>query len=226
MTQDAIKPHIYCFSGSPYTWRVLIALEEKGVEYDAEYLERMGGLHRTDEMMARNPRGRLPIYTHGDDVMYESLAIVQFIDLAYPQSPLLPVSPGGRARALMRVHELPYLGAVFDAVAGLLMVTKAADRDPEEAKKVMASFYAELDRWEAYLEGDYLAGDTFSIADIALLPVLAFLVRVGFDPAANGLPRLAAYHARLMERPAIEVSSPPHWRDGAGSDVGFAEYAR
>jgi glutathione S-transferase len=220
------RPHVYCFSGSPYTWRVLIALEEKGIEYEAQYVERFTGEHQSEAMRARNPRMRLPVMIHGDDVLYESAAIVQFLDLAYPEPPLMPQSDADRARALIRLHEQPNLIAVFDGLIGTLMGTKPEQRDPEVVDKLMAGFHAELALWEGYLEADYLAGDRLSVADVGLFPLLAFVVRVGFDAAANGYPRLAAYHARLSARPSVQASSPPHWKDSEPWDVGFADHVR
>ena len=53
-------------------WRALIALEEKGIEYESKWLPRSTGEHRTPDMLALNPRGRLPILRYGDVTLYES----------------------------------------------------------------------------------------------------------------------------------------------------------
>ena len=61
-------------------------------------------------------------------------------------------------------------------------------------------------------EGSYLAGKDFSMADVILFPGIAFLVRVGFKLAPR-FPHLQAYFEKLKERPSIQASWPPHWKD-------------
>jgi len=67
--------HVYWASGSPYSWRVLLALEFKGVPYVSHQLQLSKQEHKSPQMLAMTPRGRLPVVKHDDYVVFESLAI-------------------------------------------------------------------------------------------------------------------------------------------------------
>ena len=67
----------YWGSGSPYSWRVLLALEYKGVPYESHVLQFSKQEHKSPQMLRMNPRGRVPVLRDADFVVYESLAISQ-----------------------------------------------------------------------------------------------------------------------------------------------------
>ena len=74
---------LYYGSGSPYAWRVQLALEAKGLSYDRKVLSFSAGDTRKPEFVALNPRHRVPTIVDGDFVLYESNAIVEYLDEAY-----------------------------------------------------------------------------------------------------------------------------------------------
>jgi glutathione S-transferase len=219
-----IKPLIYCFSGSPFVWRALIVLEEKGIEYESKWLPRSSGEHRTADMLALNPRGRLPILRYGDVTLYESVAICLFLELEHPEPPLIPRSTPHRARALVLAMEAADLESETWEALLFALGAKTDDGDPEPRKKAYQQLHAEMARWEAHLEhgGSYFVGDDISLADIVIFPGIAFLVRTGLTLSKRS-PRVAAWYERMLERPSIQASWPPHWRESAGSDAGYDE---
>src|ERR1700704_2629874 len=75
-------------SGSTYCWRVLLALEHKGLEYRSHPLKFDQEEAQAPQMLAMNPRGRLPVLRDGDYVVFESVAILYFLDRKYPEPPL------------------------------------------------------------------------------------------------------------------------------------------
>jgi len=217
--------HVYCFSGSPFVWRALLALEEKGIAHQRTWIARGSNGHASPEMLARNPRGKLPVLTWDGHPVYESLAIAHFLEHQQPEPRLIPTDPAGRARALSRAQEADNYAvtAAMPALeAGLMRPpgTPLTDADRERHR----ALHAELARFDAYLaEGaPYLAGDAFSLADLVLFPLVAFGVRckLRLDP---GLPHLARWYARLEPRPSVQASWPPHWREGEGRDLGLNE---
>jgi glutathione S-transferase len=223
VTANPIKPLIYCFSGSPYTWRALIALEEKGIDYDAKWIPRSSGEHRTPEMLALNPRGRLPILRYGDITVYESIAICLFLELEHPERSLIPRSTAERARTLVLTTEAAeYLDSETSEALLFALGVKTDDAGPEPRRKAYRQLHAEVARWEAHLErgGDYLVGDALSLADIVVFPGVAFLVRTGLT-LSKRTPKLAAWYERMVERPSIEASWPPHWRGSQGMNAGY-----
>src|SRR5690349_17448019 len=93
---------IYWGSGSPYAWRVLLALEYKRVPYRSHLLQFSKQEHKSPQMLRLNPRGRVPVLKDGEFVCYESLAIMMYLDRSYPQPPLFGVT-AQEAGTVMRV---------------------------------------------------------------------------------------------------------------------------
>ena len=75
----------YWGSGSPYSWRVLLALEHKGLAYNSHLLQLAMQEHKAPHMLALNPRGRVPTLKDGDYVVFESLAILYYLDRKQPE---------------------------------------------------------------------------------------------------------------------------------------------
>ena len=197
-------------------------LQEKGIQYEAKWLPRSTGEHRTPEMLALNPRGRLPILRYGDVTLYESVAICHFLELEHPEPPLIPHSAAERARALVLTSEANYLDTeTWDALL-FALGAKNDDAGPEPRRQAYRQLHAEVARWEAHLERGrrYLAGDAISLADVVVFPGVAFLVRTGLT-LSKRTPKLAAWYDRMVERPSVQASWPPHWRETPGSDAGY-----
>jgi len=89
-------------SGSPFAWRVLLALEYKRLPYVSHLLQFSKQEHKSPQMLALNPRGRVPVLKDGDYVCFESLAILYYLDLKYPQPPIFGRTPE-EAGTIMRV---------------------------------------------------------------------------------------------------------------------------
>src|SRR5690349_18889389 len=79
---------IFWLSGSPFAWRVMLALEVKGLPYQSRLLQRSTGELRSPEFLALNPRGQVPVLRDGEVVVRESLAILAYLDRQYPEPPL------------------------------------------------------------------------------------------------------------------------------------------
>jgi glutathione S-transferase len=74
----------YWGSGSPYSWRVHLALEHKGLQYESQLLHFDKQEHQSPQMLKMNPRGRVPVLKDGDYVVFESVAVLYYLDLKYP----------------------------------------------------------------------------------------------------------------------------------------------
>ena len=86
---------VYWGSGSPFAWRVLLALEHKRLPYVSHVLQFSKQEHKSPQMLALNPRGKVPVLKDGDYVCFESLAILYYLDLKYPEPPIFGRTPGG-----------------------------------------------------------------------------------------------------------------------------------
>ena len=210
---------LYYGSGSPYAWRAQLALEHKALPYELKVLSFAAGDTRKPEFLALNPRHRVPVLVEDDFALYESSAIVEYLDEAYPGRGA-PLFPGdARTRAITR-RMICEVDEDFDAALDPL-TTQAFSKKPEErdAKAIADSRKAlvdELALFSGAMRGDYLAGP-LSAADYALYTLLAFVWRSEIklpDLNADGMltPQLARWKARIEALPYFDKTIPPHWR--------------
>ena len=106
---------IYWGAGSPNSWRPLLGLEVKGIEYDSKLLEFSKREHQTPAMLAMNPRGLLPILKDGDVAVYESIAILAYLDSKHPETPLFGSTAEETGSEVFSTlgTEVPAMGAGF-----------------------------------------------------------------------------------------------------------------
>ena len=212
---------LYYGSGSPYAWRAQLALEHKALPYDLKVLSFSAGDTRKPEFIALNPRHQVPVLVDGDFVLYESNAIVEYLDEAYPGrgAPLFP----GDARAARA-------GAAADPRSRQLLLPrrptqlldqafwkKPEERDAQKIAEGRKAVVDELAMFSNAMRGDYLAGP-LSAADFAFYPMVAFLYRAQKmklpDLDADGMltPKLRAWKARIEALPFFDKTIPPHWK--------------
>ena len=194
---------------SNFVWVTRIACAEKGVPYTF-----VPTLPHTPEVRAIHPFGRIPVARHGAVSLCESRAICLYIDRAFPGPALVPADPVAAARveqwlSLLNTQVDPllirrYLRAYFFA--------DTADGSPdrqaiEAALPEMRTQFAVLD--EAVSATGYLAGDSFTLADIDLLPMLFYMNKM---PESRALlqqaKHLKAYFDRHIERPSVKQTYP------------------
>ena len=211
---------LYYGSGSPYAWRVQLALEAKRLPYERRLLSFSAGDTRKPEFVRLNPRHRVPTIVDDGFVLYESNAIVEYLDEVYASQGTRLFPGDARTRATVRriVSEVDgYTSEAADALIEGLLYAKPEARDAaklERARTALAEEFAFLTR---YLEGDFLAGP-LSAADFALYPYVKFMDRCRqrvptFDAASLLPPALAAWKARIEALPWVAGTYPPHWRE-------------
>jgi glutathione S-transferase len=210
---------LYYGSGSPWAWRVQLALEHKALPYELRVLSFSAGDTRKPEFVALNPRHRVPTLVDGGFVMYESNAIVEYLDEAYPATGA-PLFPGDvRTRALVRrlVLEVDnYFDKAADLVLDQAFAKKPEERDPVKIAAGRNEVIEEIAMFSKAMQGDYLAGP-LSAADFALYPLFAFMPRAQMklpDLDAEGMltPAMKAWKARIEALPFFERTIPPHWK--------------
>jgi len=221
---------VYFIGGSPYAWRVMLGLALKGLEYKAIELHASKGEHKTPEYLAKNPRGKVPVLKDGELTMYESLAILAYLDRKYPEAPLFGASPEEAALVWQRTMEVEsYLLPVISGIARPIF-TGAIEGQEEAINEHIIVLKAELERYSEWLDGqDFLAGNVPGAADFTLYPPLALLSRVvgalqndkidtGFLPITGSFPALAAWMARIEAIDGFDTTYPPHWREAKAAE--------
>ncbi len=185
---------------SPFARKVRMALEHKGLQFEA-----IDGL-RTDHQAALarvNPRREVPVLIDGDITVVNSSHILQYLEEAYPQKPLLPTALAARVRARdwERISDSLVDGIILNV--SLWMWAERTDKRPpameERARTDLQSIYAALEK-ELTAAGDFIVGE-LSIADIALFPHLRSVKPLGFPIDQAKYPRLAAWLDRIESLP-------------------------
>lgn len=212
---------------SPPSWMVELGLEEKGLEFTVKALSFARGEHRTPDMLARNPRGTIPVLTHGDAVLWESLAILEYLDFVQPTPPLLGSDAHTRARALNRLHESDALKRAGMELFAYLM--RAPENVPENGPEggpgderlasLLQAFRQELGWWErTYGESTWAAGETLTLADITVFAYVATAVYLGFS-LAPAYPRVSDAFERMRTRPSVQKTWPETWKNSPARRV-------
>jgi glutathione S-transferase len=215
---------VFWASGSPFSWRVLLALEVKRLPYESHLLSFSKGDNKTPAFLAMNPRGQVPVLRDGDDVVYESVAVLAYLDRKYPEPPLFGRTPGEAGQIWRAVCEqLAYVEPPAEAYYLPLYVGKT-DEKAAEMRAAIPRVRAELARLEGVLaDHEWLVGDRISAADLAAFPIVKSLERGAskphagdFDlallPLAQHYPALARWCARIQALPGYDRTYPPHWR--------------
>jgi len=214
----------YFGSGSPFSWRVMLAMEVKGLDYKAVELHFSKGDTKSADHLARNPRAKVPVLVDDDLTIYESTAILAYLERAYPDTPIFGRDVAETARVWQRMEEVEnYFGQALTATLGLIFRGEAKGREAE-IQKDLSRLESELDILEGWLsEDDYLAGQSISAADLTLYPLLALLERVtprltadfkvGFVPLRKKYRHIAAFMARVEALEGYQRTYPPHWRE-------------
>lgn len=210
----------YYGSGSPYAWRVQLALEHKALPYERTILSFSAGDTKKPEFIALNPRHTVPTLVDDGFVLYESNAITEYLEDAYPGrgSPLFPGDPKSRAtvwRLMMEVDN--YVSKAIDGVMTYVFWTKPEEREPQKLVDARTAVKEEFAQMSRYFKGDFLVGP-LSAADFSLYPMVAFMYRARVklpDFDADGLltAELKRWKTRIEALPYFEQTIPPHWKE-------------
>uniref|UniRef100_A0A669BEG7 Glutathione S-transferase rho n=1 Tax=Oreochromis niloticus TaxID=8128 RepID=A0A669BEG7_ORENI len=205
-------------TGSPPCWRVMIALEEKNLQgYNQKLLSFDKMEHKSQQVLDINPRGQIPTFKHGDNVINESYAACFYLESQFKSqgTKLIPDGPAEQALMYQRMFE----GLTFYEKLNVVIYysfdwfVPEGERHESALKRNKEALVTELRLWEGYLQklgsGSYLAGPSFTLADVVVFPTVGTVFRFGLSP--ERYPKLGEYHNLLKERPSIRASWPPHW---------------
>lgn len=210
---------LYTYWRSSAAYRVRIGLHLKGLAHDLlpVHLVRDGGQQHAPDYVALNPQHLVPTLRHGEQVLTQSLAILEYLDEVFPQAPLLPSSPQDRARVralaqlvacdihpLNNLRVMQYLERTVEA---------QATRREEWTRHWMREGFAAL---EALLAGHpdtgrYCHGDTPGLADCCLVPQLYNAHRFGVDLAPY--PTLQRIEQACLALEAFDRARPERQPD-------------
>ena len=208
---------LYGHPGSGCTQRVLAMLAEKGVDAEIVLIDMSTGQHKQDEHLARHPFGVIPALQIDGFIMYESRAIARYLDDRLPGASFIPA--GGKARALMEQwlsveysYFTPGQSKIFmNRVVYPMMGTPVDEAAIETGIEQIRQVFAVLERHLA--DNVYLAGDTYSLADMTCLPGLFALEISGAGDLVAEYPNVAEWADLITNRPAWKkvLGMLPRW---------------
>jgi len=207
------RPIVYGPALSTYVWSTRLALAEKGVAH--ELVEVPFGAHREEPHLSRHPFAKLPAFEHDGFALYETQAILRYIDEGFPVAPLQPTD----LHQFSRMNQI--IGIVdayaWDAIAAGVLVNRVLKPRMglpcDEAAIEAALPRARLCISEiARLMGDqpYLTGDRVTLADLMVIPLFYFFGKLpeGEAPLAEH-PNIRPWMRRMEGRQSFQVTKPP-----------------
>ena len=213
---------LYTYWRSLATFRVRMTLNLKGLAYTPIYVDLDAGQQNAPQFKAVNPQMVIPALVEDDgNVLYQSMAIMEYLNEVHPAPPLLPTDPRGRARvrALSLITVADSHPLIVPRVRNHLGNALGLD-DAGKIAWVRHWFAAGLDAYEAHLArdkatGTYCHGDALSMADICLVSHVAGH-RV-FKGTVDKHPTVARIYERCLADERI-ASAQPLRQPGAPTD--------
>lgn len=190
---------------SPFVRKVMICAYEKGI---AEKIEleatKVGAVVVNEDLMAINPIGKIPTLTDGNEVVFDSLVIIDYLDHLFPEKPMIPTTYPNRLSALR-------LNATADGllVAGVLAKGQAALPAEQQWTEFRDANWAKVESCVASLDRQLDPEAPFQIGHAATAAALGWMdVRASDYDWRAQCPGLAAWFAKASERPSLELTKP------------------
>lgn len=202
---------VYGGSLSPFVRKVLVALAEKGVDYQ---LEQVNPFAPPPEFLAISPLKRIPVLRDTDapepNTLPDSSIICDYLEHKFPKPALYPADPFQRARALWfeeyadsQMAQNLVRTFFFERVVKKMMKQQTDEAICAAAKdKHLPGTFDYLEKEIG--NNEFLVGGAFSIADISIGTMLVNMEHAGETVDASRWPKLAAYGARLHARPSFK----------------------
>lgn len=203
---------VWTIPGSPFARSVIAVLLEKSADFGVARL--MPGTLKSDEHLARHPFGKMPVLDHGEFRLYETQAILRYLDRVLPEPALTPNDARAAARMdrVLNVNDHYLFNGVsnvigFHRVVGPMLLGLTPDEDAIAA--AMPAGQVVFAALSALLEGSkYFAGEKPTLADFAVFSQIDFLVETPeWTPLTNDRVNLVDWHQRMSERPSVQAST-------------------
>ena len=206
--------------GSPYSWRVWLALEAKKIPYKVNILSFTANDTRKPEFVALNPRHVVPTIVDEGFVAWESVPILEYLDERFPQGPKL--YPGDarerlRIRRAIREAEEHVDREAIGKITDELFWKDGAPPDMEKIAEWRKKIADELPTFAEELRGDWFGGKEPCALDLVMYPMIGYLKRITFRKPETRLEEvipheIAAWAKRVEALPYFDKTYPEHWR--------------
>lgn len=208
---------LYDYYRSSAAYRVRIALNLKGIDYESRPVNLAGGDQKRADYRAVNPQGLVPMLEIDGEQLTQSLAIIAYLDLKFPNQPLIPASASARAHVLALsltiacdIHPLNNL-----RVLHYLRDELAEEQEVRDSwyRHWITEGFTALEALAKEKAGSFLCGDAPTLADVCLVPQMynarrfdvpleSYPTLLKADANASALPPFAAAHPDRQKVPA------------------------
>ena len=195
MSLPAIE--LISFKTCPFVQRSTITLKEKGIDFKTTYIDLA---EKPAWFLAISPLGKVPVLRIGDEVLFESAVINEFLDEITPPS-LHPTTP------LTKARHRAWIEFCSDAMMNCFKMMMADNED--DFKSFRDKLSTQLEQLEQQVTGPYFAGENFSLVDTAFAPMLmrlSLLEKWGMKPMLANYPKLERWTKHLLERSSVKNS--------------------
>ncbi|MDH3688685.1 MAG: glutathione S-transferase family protein [Gammaproteobacteria bacterium] len=208
------NPIIYGPAYSTFARTVRLGLEEKGVPYELQEVDLLSGAHQSAEHLARHPFGKVPAFSHDGFDLYETGAILRYINDTFDGVALQPSDARQRARmnqivSIVDSYAYPcFITNIFIPRVVAPMTGGTTDEAAVEAEMPKAeTCVRQLDKLVG--NNKYAAGDTLSMADLALVPVYDYFSQTPEgQKSLQAAPNLQRWWSSISARPSVEKTKP------------------
>jgi maleylacetoacetate isomerase len=212
------KPVLYSYWRSSCSWRVRIALNWKGIDYDVSPVNLLKDEQNSAEYREKNPRGLVPALTVHDVLLTESIAIIEYLEEKYHGRSLLP----GNAEKRAKIRSFALMIASNTQPLQNLCVLKKVAGEEEKGKRIEwakhwinLSFEA-LEKEMSVFAGKYSFGDEVTLADVCLVPQVYNAKRFQVD--LSKFPTIERVEKALSELPEFQKAHPNNQPDTPESE--------
>lgn len=191
---------------STCTRKVLTVLHEKEARFDFTIVNLFTGEHKRSEHLERQPFGQVPAIEDEGLQMFESRAIMRYLDRRLPGTSLIPADPRENARMDQWLHvEQSYFTPGALSIIKQLYLGKMAGQEPD--MDVVAKSKVDTERALDVAERElatrpYFAGNAFTLADISWMPYVEYLFPSGMGELITSRPAVSAWWERVRSRPS------------------------
>lgn len=197
---------LYSHPNSIYARRVRIAAIEKGIDLPLEHVAMEKRAHKKRDYLKLNPYGRVPTLQHDDMLIYETGAILLYLEELYPEPSLMPKKLIDRAHVwrhlILSDRECGHAGLKMVFAKRFLPEERWDREDMAKSSKQLSRHFNILS--EDLGEKSYLTGDQLTLADIGYIPFLHFRHLMGFEMA----PNLERWSRELLDRESARRTIP------------------
>lgn len=202
MSLPAIE--LISFNTCPFVQRSVITLLEKGIDFKTTVIDLAD---KPDWFLAISPLGKVPVLRIGDEVLFESAVINEFLDEITPPS-LHPTAPLEKARHRAWIE---FGSDVLMNCFRMMMSSEA-----EEHKTNKDKLYSQLKQLEAQVQGPFFSGEHFSLVDSSYAPLfmrMSLLEKLGMNSMLADFPKIQGWVKHLLAKPSVKNSVPDNFEE-------------